>query len=606
LEGLDTQEVVRQERVKESGLQNEFTQPEERGFFGKARDFATSVIGGGKVAEGAGKSIASRETSEQLTETSLARGDIAFNIGQRIKDKQERGEDTSRLQNSLKDLIADGAIDIDTLNKVQESLPTTKEVIGSAIRLAGTLAAPTIAGKAVGGIGAGTGLVGGAVQGAKIGAAGGAIEGAIQGGGLAVENDGSIAKGVLGGALFGTVAGGVGGALIGGVTGKVTANRELKSQIRQKLANNPDSTVAKYVVNGQGKIVKDPVAKELIKQGADEGTVSLMKGASATDKAKMSSAMDILEKSKVDKKFAATNRPSDVIGDSVVDRFNVVKKANSEAGKQLDDVAKSLKGNKFDAKPAVQSFIDDLDELGVKFNNGKANFKGSSIEGVKPAENLINRIVKRTETLGDDAFEYHNLKKFIDEQVSFGKTSEGLSGNTERVVKGLRRNIDSLLDTNFPAYNDVNTTYSTTRGAIDDFLSSAGSKFDINAAGANKQLGTLSRRVLSNAQSRVQVLNSLDNLQTVAESLGGKFDDDLITQIAFINEIETLFGSSAKTSLQGSTEKAIKTGASVANRLRKAEGLGGLALDTVASGIEKAGGVNEENLIKALRAILTS
>ena len=157
-----------------------------------------------------------------------------------------------------------------------------------------------------------------------------------------------------------------------------------------------------------------------------------------------------------------------------------------------------------------------------------------------------------------------------------------------------------------PAYNDVNTTYSTTRGAIDDFLSSAGSKFDINAAGANKQLGTLSRRVLSNAQSRVQVLNSLDNLQTVAESLGGKFDDDLITQIAFINEIETLFGSSAKTSLQGSTEKAIKTGASVANRLRKAEGLGGLALDTVASGIEKAGGVNEENLIKALRAILTS
>ena len=186
---------------------------------------------------------------------------------------------------------------------------------------------------------------------------------------------------------------------------------------------------------------------------------------------------------------------------------------NTKAAKSLDTVAQSLKGQKADPVPAVQSFIDELDNMGVKFKNGKPIYQGSQIEGLDEPQKVINRIVQRMNEVSDDAYELHNLKKFIDEQVTYGKSAGGLTGKTERILKGLRAGIDGVLDSNFSKYNKVNTTYATTKNTIDDFLRAAGTRFDPKSPNANARIGTLARRILSNAQSRAEVLNSLNNLQ---------------------------------------------------------------------------------------------
>lgn len=608
--GVSSTDRIAQLRSKATAVQtqgNQFDAPKDKSFFEKARDFTTDVIGGGKLAEGLGKAIAAPGLQRTLTETEQRLSDTDLKLIKLINEKKAKGEDTARLENARSLLLEDMKKTRDVQTDFVESLPSNEQVIGSAMRLGATVALPTLT-KGIGSTMApATTVLGGIGKGALIGGATGAIEGTVQGAGIGMEQDKDI-EGVAQSALKGGVTGAVGGAVIGGVvggvTGKMRSNEAFKKETERLLTTNPDARVAQYKLNGQGQVSKDPVAQEAIKQGFDEGVVATVKGSTPGDKAKMAKMVDILEGAKRDPKYGAVNRPSDVIGDSVLERFKVVNTANQTAEKQLDTVAKSLEGQKANPVPAVQSFIDDLDNLGVKFKDGKAVYKGSQIEGLKEPQAIIDRIVKRMNEVSDDGYELHKLKKFIDEQVTYGKTGGGLTGKTESILKGLRYNIDEILDTSFPEYNQVNTTYTTTRNAIDDFMSAAGSKFNPNDANANARVGTLARRILSNAQSRTQVLNTLQKLQDVAEINGGKFSDDIIAQTVFVNDLERIFGTSAPTSLAGETAKGFEKAGTMAQKLKTSGGIFDLAMKATGEGIEKARGINQEGMITAIRELL--
>lgn len=621
IQGLDTSSVQNDQRVVTETKGNQFQQPEQQSAvpagrvdirkpLAGIRDFAVGLVGGGKLAEGAGMGIAAPGIQKQQSDILDTQLETQSALIKRIREMKASGQDSSRLESALNTLSADIKIGADTSKDFVDALPTNKEVIGSAVRLGGTLAGGEIAKGAGALVGKATpGVISGAIQGAKVGALTGATEGAIQGGGIAAEQNQSgtgIALGTLGGGVGGAITGGVLGGAVGGLTGKLKANAALKAEQQKLLTERPDSRVAKYMIDGQGKISKDPVAVEAIKQGVGEDTTALIKGATPADRSVMTKALDILEKGKTDSRYRAVNRPSDVLGKSVVDRYKVVNTANTNAAKQLDGVAKSLRGQQVDPTPAVQSFISDLEDMGVTIKNGKANYAGSNLEGLTGPQSAINSIVKRMSTVSDDGYELHQLKKYIDETVNYGKTSGGLSGKTEAILKGLRHNLDSILDNSFPQYNTVNTQYATTRDVLDAFQSAAGSKIDLNGPNAEKALGTLARRILSNAGSRVEVLNTLQTLQDVAEANGGKFADDLVTQTVFVNDLEKLFGTSAPTSLAGETAKGVSQAIGLAGKLKSGTGLFDLAGQAVGAGLEKAQGINEENLVKALRTLLSS
>jgi len=397
----------------------------------------------------------------------------------------------------------------------------------------------------------------------------------------------------------------------------VTEKLKKQSPTKQKIAQlieegSDDVSTAKFKLEesinaGAQRIVKDPVAVETIKQGFDEGVIAAIKGAPKAARTKMLQMVDILERGKANARVAIRERPTDVAGDSLLDRFKIVSQANRKAGSEIDSVAKSLVKEKVDITPAVDKFVDDLDSIGVTIDsNLKPNFSGSDIEFSKAGRRLIKDIVARLNASPQqNAFSAHRLKRLIDETVTFGKNARGLAGRSEFIVKSLRRNIDQTLDTKFPEYNRVNTTYAETIEAIDSLQDVAGRKMDLTGANADKAVGTLLRRLMGNAQSRVILLDSVDLIESVAQKNVPKgtkiLDDDLLSQVLFADELDAVFKPVARTSFQGQIGQAIDTGAKTAMF-----GPGMVAIEKGAGIAQGLRGINEANALKSIKQLLSN
>lgn len=395
-------------------------------------------------------------------------------------------------------------------------------------------------------------------------------------------------------------------ALQGGgeaVVGAFRRSSALKDSITKSLKSGAtDNNLAKYMLKGN-KIAADKNAKEAIKQGFDEGVISAIKGASKTDRSKMLKMLNVMEKGKNNKRFSVEFRPSDTAGDSLLDRVRYIKKVNTDAGRRLDAVANTLRGKDVGTTQPIDDFVNALDTMGVKLNKKlEPVFQGSDIEGVTGAERAIKQIVKRLrDTKAPDAYDYHRLKRYIDEQVTYGKSAEGLAGQSERVLKKLRADIDGALDSKFATYDKVNTRYADTISVLDSIQSVTGSKLDMFGQNADKAIGTKLRGLMSNTQSRVNLMNAVNEASSVSAKYGGKFDDDIMTQMLFADELDSLFGTTARTSFAGETAKGVQRGLETAAGGRTivgsvAEGVGALA--------ERARGINDKNAFAAMRKIL--
>lgn len=362
----------------------------------------------------------------------------------------------------------------------------------------------------------------------------------------------------------------------------------------------PQTKIQEYFKTGGPKIEKDKAAIESIKQGFDEGVIAAIKGSTPKDKAIMTKMVHVMEKGKKNALFGVSNRPSDVVGDSLMRRFNVVQKANTLAGKRLDGVAKSLKGRAVEVTPAVDGFIDDLSNMGISISDDlKMSFKGSDIEGLVGPQRVLTQVFDRMKsTKPPDAYDLHRMKRFIDEQVTYGKSAEGLAGKSERILKKLRRNLDSILDESFPRYDKVNSTYSETINVIDNIQDIAGKKMDLTGRHAEKAVGTLMRRLMSNTQSRIRLLDSVGDIEKVANKYGGKFNDDLLMQVLFVDELDSVFGPAARTSFQGQISQAVDRAAQAAMSPKSA------VVGVAAKVAEKARGINQEGAFKAIKRLL--
>jgi len=383
---------------------------------------------------------------------------------------------------------------------------------------------------------------------------------------------------------------------------------EFKQKIADDIrAGSTDSSVAKYILDGAGKVKSDPIATEAIKQGFDPAVVSAIKGANPVDKQKMLQMLDHMKRSKENARFAMDNRPSDIAGESLMQRVRYVRDVNKDSGKALDGIAKGLRGQYADFQPSINNFMEGLDEMGIQIN-GKTltpNFEGSILQGkgLNAPQNVIKNIVERLAKaqrsgVTPDAYDMHMLKKYIDENVTYGgKGGEGLKGKTERLMKKLRTDIDGALDEKFPEYNQVNTTYSDTRGALDALQDTAGRKMDLGGVNADKATGTLLRRLMSNYSNRVNLYDALGQLDVVGRKYGGDFADDLKTQILFADELDNQFGAVARTSLAGETGKSIRRG------LRESS-LMELPVEAVARGADKLRNINDEQAFKTMEQLL--
>jgi hypothetical protein len=317
------------------------------------------------------------------------------------------------------------------------------------------------------------------------------------------------------------------------------------------------------------KVVDDDIAKDAIKQGIRDGSVQAIKSSDPYTAKKMLEMTGISERAKGNDLYAVDNRPSNIIGDEIINDYKYLKNVNKRAGEQIDVEAKSsLKGKQVDVSIPVSEFIAKIeDELGVALKTDetgkvKPDFSRSQIRAstYKKDRQFIKNIVDDLHNSGmPDAYNVHNFKRAIDNMVVYGGESP-LNSTVERSVKKLRNGLDDVLDSNFEKYNKANSDYAATVKAIGDFKDVAGKKLNLDQDGASKQVGILTRGILSNIKSGQQLDAALTNLQKTANQYGANSKADLKSLIAYSNELDRRFGSHAATSFGGEIEKSTAKG----------------------------------------------
>lgn len=398
--------------------------------------------------------------------------------------------------------------------------------------------------------------------------------------------------------------------LAGGVTPKLGAPKFKLPKSRNKTLNAlgeaAPEQIKKSFTKKLGEDRFEPhifgMVKEARKQGFDDSVTTLIANASATDKRKMLQQLKIVKQGRGDARLKALERTADVAGDALVKKIDFVKGNNEQAGKQLGRVAKDLKGKPVNIDNPVTKFLNDLDSLGVGFDeSGKPNFVGSQIEGVGPAESLINKIALRIKrNPNPDALEAHQFKKFIDENVAFGKSTEGLTGKTESVVKSLRSGVNESISDISDKYRQANKQFSDTITALDELQSVAGRKLDFAGPNADKAAGVLLRSQTNNTKGRANLLTAIKNLEDTAQKYGGSFDDDILNLSIFSDELDAVFGSGARTSLRGEVGKA---GVDAAIDISQMTIPGAVAVGAKATA-KRLRGINEANQLKAIEKLL--
>jgi hypothetical protein len=364
---------------------------------------------------------------------------------------------------------------------------------------------------------------------------------------------------------------------------------------------------AKYRLEG-AKLEKSETAQELIRQGADKNDVQMVASASDPDKEVfkkiLSRVKSGMESSRVKNKL----HPQAVIGDSLLERLNYVKDVNKKAGEKISVIAnKELKNKTVSLNDPFTKFKDSLDELGVRFDNGKIDFEGSALMDLpklqKPIINIMNRIdPSRNQKVS--AYDAHILKKWFDFNINYGKTPTGggMEPQVESAIRGFRAGINDELGKISKNYKEANTRYADTIGAINDLKSRAGKTRDLAGDYADETLGMLAKRVTSNAISRGQVRESFEALENVSAKYGKIFKDDIASQVQFVNLLEKKLGAFADNSLMGQVQAPTMR---AAERVMsgKIPGLGD-AIDAAKAIKQKISPIDEEAYIKALEDLI--
>ena len=382
-----------------------------------------------------------------------------------------------------------------------------------------------------------------------------------------------------------------------------------RNKIISSIANDVPENVQKSFTKKLGKDRFQPhifgMVKEARRQGFDEGVTTLVANASPVTKRGMMRQVMKVEKAKGDARIRALERTADIPGEALVRQHDFVLGNKEQAGVQLGRVAKKLKKESVNIDEPINSFLDGLDRLGVKFDEkGKPNYESAIFEGNAPAETLVNTVVrriKRNDGFGEtDGLSAHEFKKFIDEQVTFGKKSEGGLGKVEGVVKSLRREVNDSISSISKDYKQANKQFSDTVTVLDELESVAGRKLDFSGRHADKAAGTLLRSQTNNTKGRANLLTVIEDLEGVANKYGGSFDDDILSLSIFADELDTIFGSGATTSLRGEVGKA---GVDTAIDVSQMTFLGAGAL-AAKEGARRLRGINEKNQLKSIKKLL--
>jgi len=361
------------------------------------------------------------------------------------------------------------------------------------------------------------------------------------------------------------------------------------------------------------KIAKSKPAAGAANQGFSESFLgAVTKRATPADLKALAKMTNISSRGTKDVIFKGDFRPADVAGKVLLDKVNEVKRINRLAGNKIGEAKKSLIGKEVPVAQIGDSFLNILDDLKIVRNGENLDFSNALVSGAGRRKALADINKRMTNNLSPKAIDLHELKLFIDDTVSYGKSVRGLGGQSERALKKLRANINDTLNANFKDYAKANKAYSDSIGALDEIQRLAGKRTDLTAGGANSDLGTLARRLTSQAQSRGQLRESLHAIDDVLKTHGsfggplrlegpttgaaGTKGANLKLLMAYADELDRVIGNQASTSFTGAAETAIKA----------ARGPREFIADKAVEVAKGVTGVTPDNAFKSMREFIKS
>lgn len=379
--------------------------------------------------------------------------------------------------------------------------------------------------------------------------------------------------------------------------------------IKKKIerGDTDDALATKEVEAITGKVIDDDIAAEAIRQGFRPGDVQAVKAASPGTAQKMQQMLNIRRATLNNERKAMDMRPTDVVGDSLLQRFTYIRKTADQARKDLDVIAnKELAGKPINVDSVANNFFKELDDLDVEYSSEggrpKINFTGSIISKDRASQRVIQDIADLlAEPKEPDALRAHKLKRQLDALIDFEKKANGgLTESGRNVAKSMRASLNNAIREVSPGYAEVNDVLSRSLGSMNEFERVLGPSINIWDEGANKAIGQDLRGLMSNRKSRVRLENSVNDIDKLARELGGEFDDNLADLALFAKTLDDQFGASARTSFAGEIESA--TGRAFRGDLK------GAAIDRMAQAASKKVGemrnINDQQAFKAMDAVI--
>jgi len=481
----------------------------------------------------------------------------------------------------------------------------TGQIAGQGLKSASYLAGGALAVPFKGA--AATTALGGAAKGALQGAIAAGATGALGGAGETLYKGGTLdqaGKKAIEGGLMGAATGGVLGGVIGGITGGLNGAAMRKKELLEALksGNTANENIAKIKLQGD-RIVNDPLGSKAVQTGVPKTDVAVIKTMSQADRADAKTMLKLAQEAVKDKTIL--DRPADIVGKTLLEPLREIQRVNKEFASQLDDVALSLKGQKVNPGAAITEYADDLTRQGVSIaDDGSMVFQGTQYRTNPKAQKLLEQAYKEVANTADDGLALHRTKKALDELINHEKTSEGVLGTAEGMVKQLRKQVDAVLDTTFDSYNNVNTGFSSTKKALEAADDIMGTKFSLDeGVTADIKAGSVMRRILGNNAGRGDILKTVSFIEDTAKKFNIPVEKSAVRQMIFADTLEDIFGTQATTGLQGQVERGVAS-AIVKKGTNIIRNPLGTAADIADDVFKNVSGATPEGKIKAIQALL--
>ena len=321
-----------------------------------------------------------------------------------------------------------------------------------------------------------------------------------------------------------------------------------------------EAALAPLMVEGT-RLASDPLAQQTIEAWREPGLIQAVKQATPQTRAKMNRMLNIQRRIGQDSSLAAKMRPTDVTGESLVERTDYLQKVldvnNTRLRNIVNDKFPTLQVN---TQPIVNAYEEMLGSMGItRALDDQLVFEGSQVSQNKNAQNQIMKVENLLrEDVPVTARRLHNVKKQLDDILYETQSQGDIARTGKDIMQAVRVAINNTLreaDKDYAQANDIISEILGSYSAVERFL---GKDIRLDDPKAATKLGQEARKLFTNYAARAALTQAIAEIDSTAARYGGRFDDSVTDLAMFANALGHRFDTAATGSLEGLMQKQQK------------------------------------------------